>query len=134
MQNSKLLVVACVLCFLASSKAVADELSYTCEVLHTYELERDGTISTSGFDEQFRGSRFSVSRIDGKVIGSVVPTLMAESTQVLQHGNNEYSFRAIAHFGHDVQLLEIREFVPAIKKPFIATALSGAGIVSGNCE
>jgi len=119
---------------LTVSTAMAGESSYTCEVLHAYDLERDGSIGISGFVKQFRGSKFIVSKKDGKIEGYVVPTKLAKSTRVIQTGSTEYSFRSIADFGHDIQMLDIREFVPGKQKPFVATAFSGAGIVSGVCE
>jgi len=130
-----LLYVFCILILLlAVSTAIAEDTSYICEVLHTYDLERDGSVGISGFDKQFRGSKFTVSKKDGQVVGYVVPTKLAKSTNVIQAGNTKYSFRAIADFGRDIQILDIREFVPGKQKPFVATAFSGAGIVSGVCE
>lgn len=131
---SYLFAISLLMSYLALSNAIAGEANYTCEVLHTYDLERDGSVGISGFDKQFRGSKFTVSKKDGQIVGYVVPTKLAKSTRVIQTGNKEYSFRTIADFERDIQILDIREFVPGKQKPFIATAFSGAGIVSGICE
>lgn len=119
--------------------AFANEVSYTCTVLNTYELENDGSLRRSGFDGDFRGERFTVSRANGQITGSVVPTLLAQDTDVLSYGDSSNSFRTIASFasaasGRDIQVLYVQEFVPGKNKPFVVSSMGGAGIVTGTCE
>ena len=81
-----------------------------------------------------KGSQFSVSRVTGEIIGEVVPTLMAKSTRVVNKGTTENSFKAIADFGAQYQLIEIQEFRTENIKPFVASSMGGAGIVTGTCH
>jgi hypothetical protein len=81
-----------------------------------------------------KGSAFSVSRVTGEIIGEVVPTLMAKSTRVVNQGSKENSFKAVADFGEQYQLLEVLEFRPGDVKPFVAASMGGAGIVTGTCK
>lgn len=136
--------------FAIYSNSIASELAYTCKVLHTYKLNEDGSLKISNWDKQFKGSEFSVSRVTGEIIGKIVPTLLANSTKVINKGNSEYSFKSISHFdsvnkplssGNEdakstasVQLLEIQEFRHGDSKPFVAMSMGGAGIVSGICK
>ena len=114
--------------------AIGGELAYTCEVIHVYALADDGSLQTSSMEKEFRGNQFSVSRVTGEIIGYVVPTLLAKATRVINQGNHEYSFKAIADFGNQVQLIEVQEFAQGQQKPFIATSMGGAGIVTGVCR
>lgn len=123
----------CIL-FISCHNSIAGDLAYTCKVIHVYELDADGSLRSSNWEKQFRGSEFSVSRVTGEIIGEVVPTLMARSTKVINKGNKEYSFKSISDFENQVQLLEIKEFTQGEKKPFVAMSMGGAGIVTGLCR
>jgi hypothetical protein len=59
---------------------------------------------------------------------------MAEYTRVVNKGSNEYSFKAVADFGENYQLLEVQGFRESSVKPFIASSMGGAGIVTGLCK
>jgi len=120
--------------FIVYSTSVAGELSYTCKVIHVYELDNDGSLRISNWEKQFKDSQFSISRITGVIIGEMVPTLLAQSTKIINKGNKEYSFKSIADFGNQVQLIEIQEFALKEEKPFVAISMSGAGIVTGLCK
>jgi len=114
--------------------AEAGERSYNCDVANIYHLEETGILSTATWASQFIGSSFSVSRSTGKVTGEVLPTRFAKSYRVINHGSAENSFKAVAEFAGQFQLLEIQEFREDVKKPFIASSMGGAGIVTGTCE
>ena len=117
------------------SMGIGGEIAYTCDVKHIYGLSDDGTIRVSGFfEEQMKGSAFSVSRISGEIIGEVIPTVLAKSTRVLNKGSKENSFKAVADFGGQYQILEIQEFKQGSVKPFVAFSMGGAGIVTGTCK
>lgn len=133
-----------------SSASVAGELSYTCKVVHVYDLNDDGSLRISNFEKHCKGSQFSVSRVTGEIIGAPITTLLANSTKVINIGNKEYSFKSIAFFdavnkpfssgGEDsestanIQVLEIQEFRDGDIKPFVAMSMSGVGIVTGLCK
>ena len=122
--------------FLFSSvNALAGERAYTCEVAHVYKLSDDGSLVTSGFEKQMKGSSFSVSRITGEIIGEVIPTEMAKgSTGITNKGSERNSFKAWADFGNQLQLTEVQEFRKGTYKPFVSSSMGGAGIVTGICK
>jgi hypothetical protein len=132
----RLLVQAtCSIALLALSQgASAAEQSYTCEVLRVYDLADDASLEVSGFQKTMKGGTFSVSRVTGEIIGQVVPTLMAASTRVVDRGSAENSFKAVADFEGQVQVLEVQEFKQGNTKPFIALSMGGAGVVTGTCK
>ena len=133
-----------------SFASFASELAYTCKITHVYDLDDDGSLKASSFEKELEGSQFSVSRVTGEIIGKGIPTLMANSTKVINAGNKEYSFKSIAFFDAvnkpfskgdedpestaNVQVLEIQEFREGDIKPFVAMSMSGVGIVTGLCE
>lgn len=127
--------IFCATLFLLSNvNAMAGELAYTCQVLHIYGLSNDGSLSISGFEKQMRGSSFSVSRLSGEIIGEVIPTLNAKSTSVVNKGSARNSFKAIADFGNQFQILEVKEYLRKPVKPFVSSSMGGAGIVTGLCK
>ena len=119
---------------LSSVNVLAGERAYTCEVLHVYKLADDGSLVTSGFEKQMKGSGFSVSRITGEIIGEVIPTEMAKKTGVVNKGSERNSFKAWADFGNQFQLIEVQEFRKGTVKPFVSSSMGGAGIVTGVCK
>ena len=126
-------VICCFLfiLFLPVSISSAGELAYTCEITHVYNLEDDGFLTaTNAWEKHFVGSKFSVSRVTGEIIGEVLTTVAATSTKVINKGNKDYFFTSIAHFENQAQLIEIQEFIKGDKKPFVAMSLGGAGIVA----
>ena len=144
------MIIAFFILFAVSSASIAGELSYTCKVTHVYDLDDDGSLKASFLEKNLVGLQFSVSRVTGEIIGKVIPTLLANSTKVINIGNKEYSFKSIAYFdavnkpfstGNEdaestasVQVLEIQEFHDGDIKPFVAMSMGGSGIVTGLCE
>ena len=112
----------------------AATLSYTCEVTNVYGLNDDGSLKVSGFDKGMKGSKFSVSRVTGEIIGQVVPTIMANSTRVINKGSSENSFKTVADFGEQFQILEVQEFRKEDSKPFVSSSMGGAGVLTGLCK
>jgi hypothetical protein len=122
-----------------ASEAVASELSYACVIEHVYSItsyedEKNTELIPSYLEENFLGGQFSVSRLSGEIIGEVLPTMNATSTKVIHQGSSSYSFKTIAFFKDQVQVLEIKEFIGGNEKPFIAMSMGGAGIVTGLCK
>jgi hypothetical protein len=120
--------------FFTNVNAIAGELSYICEVTHIYKLSSNGSLGFSPFEKQMKGSTFSVSRVTGQIIGEVIPTLMAKSTKVVNPGSTKNSFKAVADFGNQFQIIEIKEFLKGTVKPFVSSSMGGAGIVTGLCK
>lgn len=143
-------VIFSVISFIGFHSAAASEPTYTCKVVHVYDLDDDGSLRSSNWEKQFKDNEFSVSRVTGEIIGTVVPTLLANSTRVINRGNKEYSFKSIAEFDAvnkplssggenaettaSVQLLEVQEFKEGTVKPFVALSMGGAGVVTGICK
>ena len=107
--------------------------AYSCEVVHVYDLADDASLKKSGFEETMKGSIFSVSRVTGEITGKVVQTNMASSTRIVNAGSEKDSFKAVADFEGQVQVIEVQEFKPGASKPFVASSMGGAGIVTGKC-
>lgn len=122
-----------------SIPADSESLAYNCEILSAYDLSGSGTLKPSGFSSYFVGSKFAISRVDGHIVGSVLPTILAKTTTVLSKGDERNSFRAAAVFenesaGRSVQLIDVQEWVSGSTKPFVASSMAGAGIITGICE
>lgn len=114
--------------------SIAGIVSYDCEVTHVYDLTEQGTLRISGFEKTMKGSKLTVSRTTGEIAGQVLPTLSAKSFRVVNEGTTENSFKAVADFGKQYQLLEVQEFREGNVKPFVASSMGGAGIVTGVCK
>ena len=112
----------------------AGELAYVFTVEHVYKVSAYGKLVESEFDDEMEGARFAVSRIDGKILGEVLATPLAESTRVVNRGSGGYSFKAIADFGDQFQSLEVQEFREGERKPFVASSMGGVGIATGVCR
>ena len=74
-------VVVAILFLSSGNNAMAGALTYTCEVAHVYSLSDKGSLEISALEKDMKGSSFSVSRATGEIIGEVVPTLMAKSSE-----------------------------------------------------
>lgn len=112
----------------------AGEQAYVCTVEHVYNVSDYGKLIESELDDEMEGARFAVSRLDGKILGEVLATPLAESTRVLNRGSASDSFKAVADFGDRVQSLEVREFHEGEMKPFVVLSMGGEGIVTGVCR
>lgn len=128
------LVCLVALYLLSGVSATGSPLAYTCKVVAVYGLDAEGGLKESPIYSKLKGSSFSVSRVSGEIIGEVLPTLMAKSTSVVHRGNGEYSFKTVAIFEGNVQVLEVQEFKSGIEKPFASSSMGGAGIVTGICR
>ena len=127
-------LTSCAILLLICTNLNAATLSYTCEVTNVYGLNDDGSLKVSGFDKGMKGSKFSVSRVTGEIIGQVVPTIVANSTRVINKGSSENSFKTVAEFDEQFQILEVQEFRKGDSKPFVSSSMGGAGIVTGLCK
>lgn len=117
-----------------SQPSVSAPWSYTCEVKHVYSLTDDAALGTSGFEKTMKGGNFSVSREGGEIVGEVVSTLGAKATRVVNRGSTENSFKTVADFDGQIQILEVQEFQKGMIKPFIAMSMGGAGVITGTCK
>ena len=121
------------LLILAAYAVPCSALAFDCWVEHVYVLAEDRTLEKSYWNDDFRGGKFTVDHSSGAIDGKVLPTFLARSTDVINPGSGENSFKAIADFGNQFQLIEIQVFRPGSKKPFVAASMGGAGIVTGYC-
>jgi hypothetical protein len=103
-------------------------------VEHVYDLADDASLSPSYFEKTMKGGTFSVSRFTREIVGQVLPTLLSTSTRVVSYGSTENSFKTVADFEGQVQVLEVKEFKEGSIKPFVAMSMGGAGIVTGECK
>ena len=98
-------------------------------------MRAKGAATLSSSVQQVLGHRpFTVSRVTGEVVGAVLPTFVAKAVRVINRGSTENSFKTLADFDGQIQVLEVQEFRQGGIKPFIATSMGGAGVVTGNCK
>ena len=112
----------------------AGNLTYNCVVKEIYDINDAGELEISKWKNRFVGDKFSVSRETGKIGGKTLTTALAKETRVVNFGSSENSFKAIAEFDGQFQLIEIQEFKDGAKKPFIALSLGGVGVITGICK
>ena len=122
------------LLFFLPSICQAGDLTYDCVIKQVYDVNDVGELKASGWQSQFEGDKFSVSRETGKIIGKTLTTVFAKETRVVNFGYKANSFKALAEFEGQIQLIEIQEFKEGVEKPFIASSMGGAGIVTGICK
>lgn len=120
--------------FSLASISKAGDLSYDCVIKHVYDVDDMGNLEASGWQKEFKSNKFTVSRETGKITGQTLTTVLAKNTRVINKGSKENSFKAVGEFEGQFQLIEIQEFKKGIKKPFVASSMGGAGIVTGICE
>ena len=120
--------------FSVASASNAGDLSYDCIIKQVYDVDDKGSLEATGWQKDFKNNKFTVSRETGKITGQTLTTVLAKNTRVINKGSKENSFKAVAEFEGQIQLIEIQEFKKGIKKPFVASSMGGAGIVTGTCE
>lgn len=114
--------------------SIASPSSYLCTIDHVYGLSREGALERSPWEQTMKGGTFSLSRETGAIEGATLTTRLAGSTTVIEAGSEVYSFKAVAYFERQVQVIEVQEFRKGAVKPFVATSMGGAGIVTGTCQ
>lgn len=119
---------------LLSTNTWAMEDRYVCQVKNAYELSPEAKLVASNWEKEFKNSTFYVDRKTGEIEGKVLTTSLAYTTTVINSGSTENSFKAIAQFEGQIQVIEIQEFRNGISKPFVALSMGGAGIVTGTCK
>jgi len=107
---------------------------YQCTIKHVYGLSNSGYLNTSNWVEEFKGNEFVVKKDTGDIIGKTLTTINANKSVVINPGSDKNSFKAIAYFNNQVQVIEIQEFKKGKEKPFVASSMGGAGIVTGICK
>ncbi len=134
--HMKRLVTAILITWISiyGSSATLAASSYICIINHDYSLQDNGTIKTSVWSKSFEGNQFTVEKSDGAITGSTLTTILANETKIINAGSKENSFKAVAYFKNQVQIIEIQEFRSSKSKPFVALSMGGAGIISGLCQ
>lgn len=138
--NRNVVLAACCLLAGATSQSAHVEPTYECTVQRIYQLGENGELRLSNYSAKAAGDRFVVSKTTGQIIGPWLSTAKATSTEVLREGDDAggWSFQAVARFdvgaNHSAQVLEIRGWESGPRKPFVAAAFGGAGIITGTCE
>ena len=129
-----ILAINVILILCISIGAKASKFSYTCQVKEMYSLSDKGTLQESTFLAGSKNRRFSVSRDTGEIIGPVMETYNAYSTEVISKGSRENSFIAVGKFKTTHQFIEVEEYKKVDLKPFVAFSASFGDIVTGLCE
>jgi hypothetical protein len=102
--------------------------------MKVYELDNDGSLSSSNLEKQFKGREFLISRVTGEIIGEVVPSLLTRSSKIMIKDSNESPFKSITDFDYEPQLVETNVFGAEEKKSFYAISVDGAGVITGLYE
>jgi hypothetical protein len=120
--------------FLFCESSIAGKASYSCAVEHVYAVDDNGSLSLSGFENTLKNGQFMVDRLHGTIVGDVLPTSLAYSTRVIKQGSSSNSFKAIADFGNEFQVIVVKEFHDGLIKPFYSISTGGAEIATGTCK
>ena len=120
--------------FMFSDTTIAGESSYSCTVTHVYVVDDNGSLKTSGFESNLKDGRFMVDRLNGAIVGDVLPTSLANYTKVINKESTSNSFKSIADFGNQFQIIVIKECKNGSLKPFVSISTGGAEIVTGICR
>ena len=120
--------------FIYGSSAAAESSSYSCIINHVYSLSDNGVLNTSYWQKDFEGGEFTVLKNTGVIKGQTLTTIKANEIRGINPGSDKNTFKAIAYCKDQFQLIEIQEFKSGKNKPFIASSMGGAGIVTGTCE
>ena len=118
----------------AISPTFAGETKFDCTIKNVYSLDDDASLRKSGFQSAFEGNEFSVNKHNGEIVGETLTTMLANSTRVINIDSSENSFKVIAEFDGQFQIIEIQDFKQGKLKPFVASSMGGAGIVTGFCN
>ena len=117
-----------------SFTAKAGNLTYDCVIKKLYDIDDKGVLEASGWQSQIKGNKFTVSRETGKILDDTATTILAKKTRVINFGSKDYSFKSVAEFEGQFQLIEIQEFKQSNEKPFIISSFGGAGLATGTCK
>ena len=130
----KIPIIIIFMLFTFTDLTIAGETSYSCTVIHVYVIDEKGSLATSGLEKYLKDNQFMVDRKNGSIIGDVLPTSLANSTRVINRGSSSNSFKSIADFGNQFQIIVIKEFKDGSLKPFVSISTGGAEIVTGICR
>ena len=112
----------------------AGENSYDCKITNVYTLSETGNLERSALSTNFIGNTFTIQKDTGEIQGEVLTTVLSNKTEVINLGSMENSYKSVAYFSGQVQIVEVQEFKPGLTKPFVASSMGGAGIVTGMCK
>ncbi|MCZ8131602.1 MAG: hypothetical protein O9284_09920 [Steroidobacteraceae bacterium] len=119
-----------------STTAHGGRESYHCSVSELYELQSDGKMGKSPWNSRREPIKFSVDRLDGRIIGgNLFANSTAQSVRVLNRGDSEWGFKVVTVWSElrEFQTLIVNEFVSGPKKPFKFSDSWGR-VYAGTCE
>ena len=119
---------------IAATEAVALE-SYECNVKEGMSLSEDGSLQKKGgFADIAVGTKFTVDRRTGRVLGKISNHNAYGQPKVIDPGSSEQSFKAITIYQPNVtvDLLIIQQFSDSPEKPFIFLFYN-TSVLSGTC-
>lgn len=129
--------IAITSCTLFAAASIAGPDGYICEINEVRVLSDEGTlIESDNFTTQFKGKNFSIDRKSGAMIGMPFSTSAFKSISVLNPGNEDSSYKAMAQSeepGLAAMYMYVAEHFDSREKPFWGTA-NGTQIYSGICE
>lgn len=119
--------------FACSSYGFGD---FKCTIKDAVKLEDKGTlIHEAKLESWYLGKEFVVNRETGLISGAgLTNTKPGQTPQVYDYLPNQNSYRSVTHYNsnHQIDYLEIKQFVSNSDKPFVYIDPYGS-ILSGTC-
>ena len=131
-----LILLAVCACAAAPSPALAGPRSYMCKI--TSARDASGDKGGQNFANSAVGSALTIDRRTGRVINKWIGNEWAPTVEVLDPGNSQWSFKAVALGEQDprghrwAMFYEVEEFTDGPVKPFLA--VEGGTAYFGTCE
>ena len=136
MNAARLAAIALLCLAVALGRSNAADLYYECTVVSAEKLTGQGTLSPHWTIEQMVGTKFTVDRVTGRIIGGPLDNSNMK-IDLVDKGTHEMSFQASAQSKQNTHTthIEVQEFVPGADKPFVGTTtLYYPGVYSGTCK
>jgi hypothetical protein len=129
---SRILTVATIWLALWASSAAASSTAYKCTIKNALTTSQ-GKAVQHGLAETMVGKEFFVDRTNGRIRGDVFSSAGWTTTQVLDNGSSQQSFKALylsSPYVH-VRVLVVQEFDEGKSKSF--ALLDDGDFISGTC-
>lgn len=124
----------CLAAVLARSNA--GDSHYECTVVSAGRLTEQGTLSPHWTIKSMVGTKFTVDRVTGRIIGGPLDNSNMK-IEMVDKGTREMSFQAFSRSAEKTHTthIEVQEFVSSAGKPFVGmTTLYYPGVYSGTCK
>jgi len=136
MNVAKIITIALLCIAMVWGLAHAGDDHYECTIISAGKLTEKGTIATHWTVKSTEGTKFTVDRVTGRIIGGPLDNSKMK-IEMIDRGTKEMSFQAFSRSTQRTHTtyIEIQEFMPGFEKPFVSTTtLYYPGVYSGICR